>query len=158
MFFSLKAVLISSDLDGNHPICCSDCGGGVRLSGWTSRWAGVAWRAMARRAPNVPLHIRLRERMHESRLSWIDFLHEHTQKRSVRGRGRQRNKGAAERNGARMMKRNTPQQDCRVRAEAERADHQARGEYDRECVECHRLTAARAGDHKTSLAGSKTLV
>lgn len=85
---------------------------------------GVAWRATARRAPDVPLHIRLGERMHESRLDWVNFLHEHTQQRG-------RNKGAGERNGARMMKRNTPRQDkrCRVRAEAERADHRARGEY-----------------------------
>lgn len=72
MFFSLKAVLISSDLDGNHLIWCSDGGG------------GVAWRVMARRAPDVPLHIRLREPMDESRLSWIDFLHEYTQKRRER--------------------------------------------------------------------------
>lgn len=43
--------------------------------------------------PDVPLHNCLWERMDESRLSWIDFLHEHTQKKRARKRTTEEQRG-----------------------------------------------------------------
>lgn len=85
-----------------------------------------------------PLHIRL----DESRLGWIDFLHEHTHKKKERARERMMNRETARQGG----KRQKVQSGTTVRR------------VENTSVNARYATVSPPFARETSLAGSKTLV